>query len=262
VLENWLQITYQYQFLEFFTGGARLELKDETLAFHDRDYRLHQAELFERFKPLDWLKIELSEGGRYFLFKPDNYHDVQYDEKYSYSGPLLALRLTVGREQDLSGGVAYDVDWRFFQDDKQSRDIRQSATAQVRYQLSWFILRRLIVEGMYTFSWNQSNREDFSLRWHRLRLLISVELPADFTLHLMGTLQFTNYFNGMYHVVEPDSDENENALVIKFSYRLGKGFSLVLNGGLYRDSIYSGNVNLPSYSREVVMLGFAYDFVQ
>lgn len=268
MLVNWLQLRYQYNFLPFFTGGARLTLQDETLVFHSRDYRLHQAELFERFTPLDWLKIELSEGGRYFLFKPDNEtkpdNDTEslYPEKYSYSGPLMTLRFMAGREQGLSGGVTYDVDWRFFQADKLRRDTRQSATAQVRYQLSWFVLRQLIVEGMYMFSWNQSNREGFALQWHRLRLLISVQLPADCTLHVMGTLQFSNYLGGMYHITEPEADENENALVIKFSYQLGKGFSLVLNGGLYRNTLYSGNVNLPSYNREVVMLGLAYDFAQ
>ena len=219
--------------------GAKLIAQDTTLRYHDRDYTLLHAELSQTNRLLSWLVLETYVGGRYYYFKPDAY--AIYSLKYSHYGPLGGIRLLmIGKE--VHSSIAYRIEARFV-DDK-SRDETFNATSQDRFDLRhigilgvkhpirYWGQRKLILGMTYIMSVNDTNSFGSSALWHRLEFVVSMQLPPDITLHLMGTLQFTDYLDGLPvegSLYEPDADENENSLVVRISYPVFKGLSVVLH---------------------------------
>ena len=79
----------------------------------------------------------------------------------------------------------------------------------------------------------------------------------------MGTLQFTDYPDGIYfheNLYEPEADENENSLVVRIGYPLWEGLSLVLHGAIYRNDFQESAIDVGPFERETIMLGLAYDY--
>jgi len=255
--------------------GGRLTARDTTLRYHDRDYTVVRAELFQQNRLLSWISLEVFLGGRYFLFKPDKY--AFYGERnFSHAGPVGGLRLHLGAGSAVRTVFFYNLGVRFFDDNAKSLDgentkdleedrldLRHTGGVRVKHPVRYWGARRLILELSYLLSFNDSNSAGSSALWHRLRLVVSLQLPLDITLHVMGTLQFTDYPDGIYFdelVYEPEADENENSLVVRIGYPLWKGLSLVLQGAIYRNDFQESADDLGRFKRETIMLGLAYDY--
>jgi hypothetical protein len=250
--------------------GGRLTAWDTTLRYHDRDYTLVRAELFQQNRLLSWLVQEAYAGGRYYLFKPDAY--AIYSLKYTHYGPVGGLRLRMSGEE-VSSFIFYQIEARFVDDlsrgrtfnatDEERFDLRHTGGLRVKHPIRYWGQRRLILEISYLMSMNDTNSFGSSALWHRLQFVLSMQLPLDITLHLMGTLQFTDYLDGLPvegRLYEPDADENENSLVVRASYPLWHRLSLVLHGAVYRNAFHSGTTEEIPFERETIMLGLAYDY--
>jgi len=250
--------------------GGRLTARDTTLRYHDRDYTLVRAELFQQNRLLSWLILEAYAGGRYYLFKPDAY--AIYSLKYTHYGPVGGLRLRMSGEE-VSSFIFYQIEARFVDDlsrdqtfnatDEERFDLRHTGGLRVKHPIRYWGQRRLILEMSYIMSVNDTNSFGSSALWHRLQFVLSMQLPLDITLHLMGTLQFTDYLDGLPiegSLYEPDADENENSLVIRISYSVWNGLNLVLHGAVYRNAFHSGTTEEIPFGRETIMLGLAYDY--
>ena len=261
---------YAYNHSRNWSLGTRLTARDMTLRYHDRDYTLLRAELFSQNRLLAWMILESYAGVRYYYFKPDAYNI--YSLKYTHYGPMGGLRLRMRSEQ-ISSSIFYQLEARFVDDksrdqtftltDKERFDLRHTGGLQVKHPIRYWGGRKLILGLSYLVSVNDTNSFGSSALWHRLQLLVSMQLPLDITLHLMGTLQFTDYIDGLPvegSLYEPDADENENSLVIRVSYPLWKGLSLVLHGAVYRNAFHSGTTENIPFGRETIMLGLAYDY--
>jgi hypothetical protein len=255
--------------------GGRLTARDTTLRYHDRDYTQVRAELFQQNRLMPWISLEVFLGGKYFFFKPDKY--TFYGERtFSHSGPVGGLRLHLGAGSAVRTTFFYNLGVRFFDDnakgldgektkdlEKDRLDLRHTGGVRVKHPVRYWGTRRLILELSYLLSFNDSNSAGSSALWHRLRLVVSVQLPLDITLHVMGTLQFTDYPDGIYFdkfLYEPEADENENSLVVRIGYPLWKGLSLVLQGAIYRNDFQESATDLGTFRRETIMLGLAYDY--
>jgi len=272
LLANRLKGTYRFTASDNWHIGGRAAFRDTVLEQHDRDYRLMIGELYARTRLLSWLDAELMAGGKYFLFKPDEYGD--YSLRFSYAGPLAGLRFHLLSAREVSTTLFYQVELRFFDDQAMSfsngqflptgpkrMDIRHIGGLQVRQQIRYWENRRLILELSYLVSVNDSKNAGSSAVWHRVRGLISMQMPFA-TLHLMGTLQFTGYPDGIYvegDLYEPEADENENSLVIRVSIPLSDQLGLVLQGAVYRNDFNSSELDVGTFGRETVMLGLVCD---
>ncbi len=253
--------------------GARINLHDTTMKVHDRDYFLARGELFARTRISRWLELECFLGGRYFLFKPDD--SMDYSLKLTHAGPLAGARLYIKGSRDVTAIFQYGVDLRLFgatarmlkagaivPADMSRMDIRHSGSIRVRQRIRYAERLHLIIEAAYTLSVNDTNSYGSAAHWHRLSLLLSAQLPFDFTLHLMGTLQFSGYLDGIYvegDLYDPDADENENSVIVRLSYSLWRDLSIFVHGAVYRNDFQSHELDLPSFRRETVMAGLAYD---
>jgi hypothetical protein len=265
--------TYSYVASPKWLLGGRLLFRDTTLEHHDRDYLLASAEAFQRVSLLSWLELETFLTGRYYFFKPDEYMD--YSVKFSHVGPAAGFRLHLRGSDSIQAAAFYQASVRFF--DHHAReyhngilqpsgdkrlDVRHVGGFRVKHQIKTWGTKRMILEMSYFLSVNDSNSSGSSAAWHRLRLVLSMQLPLDILLHIMGTLQFTDYLDGIYvegDLYEPDADENENSLVLRLSFPLWRGLSLVLHGAVYRSDFQSSELDVLPFSRETVMLGLAYD---
>ncbi|MBN2496526.1 MAG: hypothetical protein JXR96_18170 [Deltaproteobacteria bacterium] len=251
--------------------GVRLTLRDTTQAVHSRDYLLATGEVFSRrvFHPGIPIALEAFAGGRYFIFKPDHEADLI---RSTNLGPSIGLRLSASFSPAWSAGLSYRFDTRFFDQPalagqtgegvllgRDRQDERHIGVAQLRFQMHWWERHRLIVQTSYFLSFNDSNSLSSSALWHRLRLVLSMQLPWDLAVHLMGTVQYTDYLDGIYlesTAYEPDADENENAFAIRISWCFWRDLSLLLQAALYRNAFHSQEAE--RFQRETVMLGLAY----
>ena len=261
---------YAYKHSKNWSLGGRVTARDTTLRYHDRDYTLLRAELFSQNRLLAWMSLETYAGVRYYYFKPDAY--AIYSLKYTHYGPMGGLRLRMSGEQIVSS-IFYQLEARFVDDMSRDQtftltaeerfDLRHTGGLRVKHPIRYWGRRQLILGLSYMVSVNDTNSFGSSALWHRLQFNLSMQLPADITLHLMGTLQFTDYLDGLPvegSLYEPDADENENSLVIRISYPLWKGLSLVLHGAVYRNAFHSGTTEEIPFGRETIMLGLAYDY--
>jgi hypothetical protein len=268
-----LAAVYRWSPGENWLLGARINLYDTTMKVHDRDYFLARGELFARRRISRWLELECFLGGRYFLFKPDD--SMDYSLKLTHAGPLAGARLYIRGSRDVSAVLQYGAELRLFgataqmlkagaivPADMSRLDIRHSGSIRVRQRIRYAEGLHLIIEAAYTLSVNDTNSYGSAAHWHRLSLLLSAQLPYDFTLHLMGTLQFSGYLDGIYvegDLYDPDADENENSFIVRLSYQIWGDLSVFVHGAVYRNDFQSRELDLPSFRRETVMAGLAYD---
>jgi hypothetical protein len=263
---------YAFNYSRNWSLGGRVTARDTTLRYHDRDYTLLRFELFQQNRLLTWLFLEAYAGVRYYYFKPDAYGI--YSLKYTHYGPMGGLRLRMRGEQ-ITSSIFYRLEARFVDDlwrdssfsqneeGEKRFDLRHTGGLRVRHPIRYWGQRRLILEMSYLVSVNDTKSFGSSAVWHRMQFVLSMQLPLDITLHLMGTLQFTDYLDslaGEGSLYEPDADENENSLVVRISYPLWKGLSLVLHGAVYRNAFRSGADEETPFGRETIMLGLAYDY--
>jgi hypothetical protein len=261
---------YTYRPLKSWWLGGMVSAQDTTLRYHDRDYTLLRTDFYQRNRLASWLFLEAYAGAQYFYFKPDAY--AIYALKYTHYGPLGGLRLLVFGEEVFSH-IFYEIAARFVDDmsrdekftltDQERFDLRHTGGLRVKHHVRYWGQRKLILGLAYQVSVNDTNSFGSSALWHRLRFNLSMQLPLDITLHLMGTLQFTDYLDGLPvegSLYEVDADENENSLVVRISYSLYKGLSLVLHGAVYRNAFHSGTTEKIPFGRETIMLGLAYDY--
>lgn len=261
---------YRFNLSADLSLGGRLSAQDTTLRYHDRDYTLVRTELFLQTRFSSWLALEVFAGGRYYYFKPDAY--AVYALKYTHYGPVAGFRFHMAGDE-VSSLIFYKLEARFVDDmlrdasfaatEKERFDLRHTGGLRVSHPIRYWGRRSLILEMSYLLSVNETNSFGSSALWHRLQFILSMHLPLDITLHLMGTLQFTDYLDNLPiegSLYEPDADENENSLVVRISYPVWKGFSLVLHGAVYRNAFHSGAGEEIPFSRETIMLGLAYDY--
>jgi hypothetical protein len=256
------------------TWGLGLGMHDTDLDVHDRDYRILEAKVFCRAKLLSWLDAEAYVGGRHFLFKPDDY-DV-YSQAYSHAGPLAGLRVFFKETGGMSAILHYQADARFYDHpalmihggyqvsdmDHDRVDIRHVIGIRLRRRFSIWRKPALIAEASYALLYNDTNSFGSSAHWHRIRLLLSAQLFHRITLHVMGTLQYTSYEDGVFidsDLYDPEADENENSLVVRLSVPLWQGLGVFAHGALYRNEFSSRQSGFPHFSRGTVMLGLAYE---
>ncbi len=245
--------------------GLRLILKDITQVKHTRDYTLIQGEAFLRMRLAAPLTLETWVGGRDFFFKRDREAKLI---KFSNLGPTLGLRIHADLGRSWSAWLMYVFDVRFYDEETHSgddevrdrQDLRYAAGLGARFQTHWWKRHRIIVRTSYFMSYNDSNSDDSSAVWHRLRAVLSMQFPLEMTLHLMGTLQFSDYLDGFYveyNYYEPDADENENSFVVRLTYRLWQDLDLLLQAAVYRNEFHSSSTE-QQFERETFMLGVAW----
>jgi len=284
------------------SAGVRLTLRDVTQARHSRDYLQTGGEIFLDFEPLAWLSLEAWLGGHRYEFKPDGaglfwLYTTEGKEEvlFSNAGPALGLQLHAQLGAAWSVGLSYNFGVRFFDDaayeflepgtpeaeescpaynqeqqigcyddsiGRDRQDVRNAGGLSLRFKTAWFDNLQLIAQTSYRLTYNRSNSTGNSALWHRLRAVLSAQLPGDLTIHLMGTVQLTDYPDGrnlLLDFYEPDADENENSFVARVSWRFWDELSLVAQAAVYRGDFQFGTANQPTFARETVMLGLAWD---
>jgi hypothetical protein len=262
----------------FFPGkdwslGTRFVVHDATMRRHIRDFFLGSGEVFKRSRINHWLEWELSLGGQYLFFKPD--WEGYSLRKFSYMGPSLGFRFYANSKIGLQSTLHYQLGARFYDGYASSLDgtnlvftkkdrfeLRHSSGVRFRYPIRYYADNMMILELGYFLSVNDSNSYGSSAIWHRVRLVCSAQLPYGFTVHLMGTVQLTDYTDGIYiegDLYEPNADENENSFIFRINYALSRGLSIVLHGGIYRNDFSSREFDVGNFERETIMMGLAYD---
>jgi hypothetical protein len=268
------QASYRRLWAPGAASGLRLALHDVTQAQHSRDYLLFTGELFVTARPADWLVVETWASGRVFHFKPDSLGPAvcppdpeQGALRFSNQGPAVGVRFQAVLAKAWTAHLGYTFDVRFFDDRArparitERQDQRHLANARLRFQTDWWNQNQLITQASYAVAYNDSNSAGSSAIWHRLQAIVSMQLPLDLALHLMGTLQFTSFPDGRYldcDTYEPDADENENSLVLRLTYRLWEDLHLVAQAAIYRDAFSSSTISQPSFERETVLLGVSW----
>lgn len=266
---------YTFDASKNWSVGGRLTLRDTTQKLHNRDYFFVDSSVFQYTKLSPWLELEIYAGSHYFSFKPDE-TGFYGNRNFSYFGPVAGLRLHIGRKTQVRTTASYQALARFvddkaqhsvngiLQDSEEDRiDIRHAGGLKVRHPFRYWDDRKLILELSYFVVVNDTNSLGSAAIWHRLRLVIAMQLPLNITLSVMGKLQFTDFLDGIYvegTLYEPDADENENSLVVRISFPLWKGLSMVLKGAVYRNAFHSGAEERVPFERETIMLGLAYDY--
>lgn len=269
-----VQATYHHLWRAGSRSGVRLSLHDVTQAQHSRDYLSFSGEAFVGIQPLDWLDLEVWTGGRVFHFKPDNLRsstcpmDLQQGSlSFSNLGPSVGLRLRARLAAAWTGWLGHVFEVRFFEDQarpelsRDRQDQRHATSFRLRFQTDWWNRHQLIAQASYLLSFNDSNSTGSSAIWHRAQAVLSMHLPWELTVHLMGTLQFTTFPDGRYldcDYYEPDADENENSFILRLTYRLWDELQLVGQVAIYRDDFQSSTVEQPSFARETVMFGVSW----
>jgi len=252
--------------------GVRGIFHDTTLRLHDRDFRLVIGEAFIHKKFSDWLSLQFFIGCDFYGFKPDDNENRLL--KFSYLAPSTGIYLHLKGGLGVAATLFYTIDFKFYghwaqglfgdlikDTTKERFDIRHAGGIRVKQRIRYLKDLNLIVEASYSLFVNDSNSYGSGAHWHRLRLVVSAQLPFKFTLHLMGTLQFTDY-DDIYvegDLYEPDADENENSFVVKLSYPIWQGLSVFAHGAIYRDDFHSAQLDIQRFKRETIMLGLAYD---
>lgn len=257
--------------------GTRATFRDMTQAEHTRDSQVLGATLFQQnayaLGPVD-LGLEVRLGVHSFRFKPDELRPVE--QSFSHTSPTLYVGLGFALAT-FHFGIEYGFEDRLFgraalacegdtrpclqpiEIDQDRKDFHHTLEAELRYQTRLQHLG-LIAELGYELADNASNSLGSSVRWHRLRLALSMRLPLDLSLHLLGRLQFTTYTDGVFldrEHYEPDADENENSLVIRLRYELFRELHLIAEVALYRNAFSAAG---QEFRRETFGLGLAWSF--
>jgi hypothetical protein len=259
--------------------GLRAGLRDATQATHGRDYLLGNLDAVTRLSLLESLALEVSAGGRGFYFKLDDAEErAPSAPRFSHAGPGAGLSLQARLGEGWSAWLGYAFDVRFFSDparvagpdgtslvsgDRDRQDQRHALGAHVRYRSAWWGERQLIAQLGYGFTANGSNSRGSTARWHKLEAVVSLELPLELTLHLMGSVQLTAFPDGLYvdqSSYEPDADENENAFVSRLAWRFWESLQLVAQVAVYRNTFAVGSDEQPTFARETYLLGLAWDW--
>jgi hypothetical protein len=267
--------TYAWTGMKPWLIGGRQRLHSTYLDLHDRDYLLCNGEMFLRRALFSWLQFEVFLGYRYFYFLPDDYMD--YTLKFSHVGPITGARLVFSDKGGLLTTLQYQADVRFFDHpalffkesenlvnelEKNRLDVRHTIGIRLRRPFQIMGQPRLIAEASYSVLVNDTNSYGSAAVWHRVRLVLSARLPLRLTLHVMGTLQFTGYNDGIFFDsdnYDPDADENENSLVVRLSVPVWEGLSAFVHGAIYRNEFTTDKSNFPEFQRETIMAGLAYD---
>jgi len=259
--------------------GLRVGLRDATQATHGRDYLLGHLDAVGRLRLLAPLVLEVSAGGRGFYFKPDDDGEREPGApRFSHAGPSAGLSLQASLGEGWSAWLGYAFDVRFFDDlarvaspggegtlpgSRDRQDARHALGAHVRYRSTWWDERQLIAQLGYTFTANGSNSLGSTARWHKLEAVVSLELPAELTLHLMGSVQLTDFPDGLYldqSSYQPDADENENVFVSRLAWRFWESLQLVAQVAVYRNTFAVEDAEQPAFARETYQLGLAWDW--
>ncbi len=277
LVANQLELSLLHRPLPARQVGLRAGLRDATQATHGRDYLLGHLAMYLRVRPLDALGVEATAGGRGFLFKPDDAAArAEGAPRFSHAGPAAGLSLQAALGAGFGLSLAYAFDVRFFRDParvpgeegpvagpRARQDERHALSARARWRGAFWGERRLIAQLGYGFTANPSNSLGSTARWHRLEAVLSAELPADLSLHLMGSVQLTDFPGGLYvdqAAYEPDADENENAFVARLNWRFWGPLLLVAQVAVYRNTFAMGSGEQPDFSRETYQLGLAWDW--
>ncbi len=278
-----LVAAYRYRPRPDRATGLRLCLHDTSQIEHTRDYLLLQAEAFGRLTLLDRLGVEAFISARRYTFKPDHQDLLQIETPagpapihFSHLGPRLGLRLDLRLAASWTGWLSYAFGVHFFDQSayrheaaealyapraRDHQDLRHVAALRLRYRTRWLRELLLITQSSYSLSYNDSNSTGFSAIWHRWRAVLSLQLPLDLSLHLMGTVQLTRYPEGrnlLLDYYEPDADENENTFVARLAWRFWQELRLELQLAIYRDDFQLGSTGQPRFERETVMLGLSW----
>jgi hypothetical protein len=128
--------------------------------------------------------------------------------------------------------------------------------------VDWSLRGSPIAGGGYSLTVNQSSVPGGSYVRHRLWIRAAAELPWEVTLAALGSLQRSNYPGGLIADAErliAENDERENALELRFSRPIGRGFEGVLKLAAYGGELSSGDggARLP-YRREVIQLSIGW----
>jgi len=273
LMVNKLTCMYQHFPDERWSVGSRIIVHDASQWVHRRDFFVISGDLFRRANIMDWLFWEVFAGGRYFLFKPDL--DPGVSRKYSNLGPFLGIRTELAWSASGSLSASYRINGRKYNQVadinsngvitpsvKDRLEIRHVVALNFRYLARYYKEMNIIFKAGYHLSLNDSNSYGSEALWHRLNAVVSVQLPHRFSLHVMGTLQFTNYLDGIYlegDLYEPDADENENSVVIRLSYALSENLSLIAQGGMYRNEFHGQKFDTGYFHRETFMLAVSMD---
>lgn len=128
--------------------------------------------------------------------------------------------------------------------------------------LDWSQRGTIIGGGGYAFTWNQSSIPGGAYLRHRLWLRAAAELPWEVTFAAQGSLQWSNYPGGLISPAErllAENDERENAIELRFSRPVGRGFEAVLKLAAYRSELSAGRGSQrQDYQREVVQLSIGW----
>ncbi len=265
---------YSYQLSPTSLMGIRTSIVDASLREHDRDYFIWTGDVVFGSRLTSRLSYMIHLGGSYFLFKPDGRGFYRYN--FSHYAPTAEFALNLHLTKRLSVSSYYQVERRTFDDtsyrivdDKlqptQSNriDLRHMPGVSLQYELELFSGKMLIIDTAYSLFINDSNSAGSSALWHRYKLALSMQLPWDLNLHLIGTFQLTRYKDAMYidqNLYEPDADEKENSLVIRLHVPIFDVLSLVIQAGFYRNDFHNDLVDVLPYSRNTFMLGLDTDF--
>ncbi len=270
------------------SSGIKINLRDMTQYHHTRDYFQVSAAAFLSFELRPSVSMEILTGARHYTFKPDPV-PIGEDKytRFTNTGPMAQLRLDARLDENWSINVSYGLGIRFFNDvayefiqeslpdaslchDEQGCllptgfervDYNHSLGLSIKLSANWFLQYVMMAKVSYLATFNDSNSTGSTAIWHRMRAVLSLQLPLDLTLHLMGTFQLTDYPDGinlLFDLYEPDADENENSAVVRLTWRFAAKFQLVLEGALYRGAMALGDVGNADFSRQTLLMGLAW----
>ncbi len=279
---------YSYTWGQDDSIGLKLSARDMTQYHHSRDYLQVSAAAFMSIGLWSSLSLELLAGARHYTFKPDPV--LVFDEqhvRFSNTGPITQLRLLARLGDHWDVDVFYGLGVRFFDDDayrfipddsadvnqcpgehacllptgSKRMDYRHSMGLGLKFSANWISDYVLVANLSYMATYNDSNSTGSTAIWNRMRAVLSVQLPLDLALHLMGTVQLSNFPDGrnlLFNLYEPDADENENSAVARLTWNFLKDFQIVLEGAIYRGAIPLGDVGTTDFSRQTLLLGLAW----
>ncbi len=253
--------------------GADVGYSDNFMRVHDRDWRQWEGRALLSLRLAEWLCLEGWGGGRWFVFKPDDYQ--QYQMKLSHVGPLAGVRLLALGGPEMRAELFYEVQGAFFYTRamRQIGDIIEWAgfdRQDLIHQLGLGICRRFkpwrdwraALDVSWRVAATDSNSFGSSVIRHRLRLTAALQFPHDITLQFSGTLQFTSHPDGAYlegNLYEPDADENENSLLIRLRVGIWDRLGVFLQGSIFRNAFNATEVEVPTFARETLGLGLYYE---
>jgi len=142
-----------------------------------------------------------------------------------------------------------------FEDDGELRRI----DVPTRLSLSFTSVRRIFVSAGYTLLRNSSNTAGETYLRHRLHGMTGLRLPAEVTASLRGSLQVTQYDQGIsvgQRLLLQDTDESQNSLSLGLSRPWAFGTTLEARLAWYGNELTKG---VSQFSRTTAELGIRMD---